>query len=342
VWQGFNLHGDREAGNGGELRACANRKPDSTFMSKSRLRAAAAIAAALAVAAGCRSASGSNSPASQTPSTFRPVTTSNTAGYPTTPALGSSSTRIDDSAPPKPRNYGAELDRAVAALPTGSVSVAAVNLKTGERISGGSTRGQWMASTYKLFLTEAWLAESDSDSESDADADAEAAIEQSDNAAGYRLYLALGGTPGTIAAFHRFGLTHTELPGNAYDPTFVTTSAADWIHVLRSLVTPGELTASQRKYVLSLMEQVEPDQRWGVGAAATGWFVNKNGWETVDSTNTPPEPADGGRWIVNSVGIVTRHGQRLLMAVLTQHNADRDTGIHLVERLAKLAAAAVT
>ena len=297
---------------------------------RSRLGYAAALVAVATLAAGCGGAAGKDA----TTSSGTGATTS--SGPARTPAL---TTGAPTSRPRRaPHNYRADLERVIAALPKGSVSVAAVNLGTGAHISGGSKRGQWMASTYKLFLTEAQLATTGSVN----DADASAAIEHSDNAAGYRLYLALGGTSGTTAAFHRFGLTHTVLPGNAYDPTFTTTSATDCVRILRNLVGPGQLTAGQRKYVRSLMTQVEADQRWGVGAAATGWFVNKNGWETVDSTNTPPEPADGGRWIVNSVGIVTRHGQRLLMAVLTQHNSELASGIRLVEKLAVLAGAAVT
>lgn len=316
-------------------------------MRMTRFGSLTALVATALLAAACRSGdgvatNGSGADASSA-TTQAPASASAPSSSPRPTEAGTTAgTTAGITAKPRvtttPHSYRADLERSIAALPKGSVSVAAVNLKTGVQFSGGSKDGHWMASTYKLFLTEAQLADDDSID----DDDAAAAIEHSDNAAGYRLYLALGGTSGTKAAIRRFGLTHTDLPGDAYDPTFTTTSATDWVRILRHLVGPGRLTASQRAYVLSLMRQVDPDQRWGVGAAATGPFVNKNGWETVDSGNTPPEPDDDGRWITNSVGIVTRHGQQLLMAVLTQHNPDFDSGVRLVERLAVLAGAAVT
>jgi hypothetical protein len=45
---------------------------------------------------------------------------------------------------------------------------------------------------------------------------------------------------------------------------------------------------------------------------------------------------------VNTVGIVTVHGDRLLMAVLTQHGTDFDSGVDLVDRLSHVTARAVT
>jgi beta-lactamase class A len=291
-----------------------------------RQAAVAALAAATTALAGCASASGQHAARMSASS---PAPTSTTV--PSTPPSTSQAPRPD---------YRAQLQAAIARLPRGSVSVAVLNLRTGARFDGGSTKGQWIASAYKLFLVEALLAKNGS--MGGEEEDAELAIEHSDNAAGYRLFLALGGTSAVVAAFHRFGMTHTHLASDAYDPTFTTTSAMDYLKVVRALVEPGLLTASQRRYVIGLMRDVEPDQRWGVGAASTGWFVNKNGWISVDADNAPPEPADDDRWAVNSVGIVDRDGQRLLMAVLTQHNPDFESGVHLVERLAKLAGKAVT
>jgi hypothetical protein len=40
-------------------------------------------------------------------------------------------------------------------------------------------------------------------------------------------------------------------------------------------------------------------------------------------------------WLVNSTGVVTIDGQQVLLVVLTQHDADFDSGIDLVESLAK-------
>ena len=67
------------------------------------------------------------------------------------------------------------------------------------------------------------------------------------------------------------------------------------------------------------MRNVEPDQRWGVGAAADKGtdFANKNGWLSIDDSNGPGE-TDDGLWAVTSLGVLTVGGDQVLMAVLTE------------------------
>jgi hypothetical protein len=83
------------------------------------------------------------------------------------------------------------------------------------------------------------------------------------------------------------------------------------------------------------MTNVEPDQRWGVGAAADPGtdFANKNGWLGVDD--------DDGLWVVSSVGLIEVGGHHVLLAVLTQHDADLTDGIHLVQSLSRTVASAL-
>jgi hypothetical protein len=59
----------------------------------------------------------------------------------------------------------------------------------------------------------------------------------------------------------------------------------------------------------------------------------KNGWLNIDD--------DGGRWVVNSDGIVTVAGHRVLLAVMTRHNAGEQDGISLVETVSREVAAAL-
>lgn len=84
------------------------------------------------------------------------------------------------------------------------------------------------------------------------------------------------------------------------------------------------------------MADVEPDQRWGVSAAADAGTLTRqtNGWLSA--------APDNYRWLVNSVGIITAHGRTLLVAVLTQHGPDFASGITLVEQLTKISVRAVT
>jgi hypothetical protein len=231
----------------------------------------------------------------------------------------------------------ARIAQLLAHEPKDAASYAALNTKTGASFAGGTTSGMWTASAYKLFLLEALLLRGSSYSSYDA----QSAIENSDNAAGYRLFLDVGTQAGMEEAFETFGMTHTK-PGSS-DPTFTTTGAPDCIKLLKNLVEPGHLSASQRNYVLGLMRNVEADQRWGVGVVADKGtdFANKNGWLSIDNSNGPGE-TDDGLWAVTSLGVVQIHGDQVLMAVLTKHQPDMATGVHLVQDLARAMAPVVS
>jgi hypothetical protein len=198
----------------------------------------------------------------------------------------------------------------------------------------------WTASVYKLFVLETLLVQHHGPLTGTESAEAIPMIENSNNTDGYELFLAAGGRPGLSAGAKSLGLTHT-VPGVS-DPAFTTTSAMDMITLLKNLVGPGPLTAASRSYVLNLMEQVEADQRWGVGVVADKGddFANKNGWLSIDNTNGPGED-DNNLWAVNSVGVVRIHKQQVLMAVMTRHRPDFASGVTLVQNLAKAIAPAV-
>ncbi len=211
---------------------------------------------------------------------------------------------------------------------------------SGRRYSAGATSGMWTASAYKLYVLEALLLNQGSLSDNQV-GQATTAIENSDNVAGYSLYLAAGGNSGLSSAAAHFGMTHT-VPGNS-DPTFTRTSARDCLTLLSNLIRRnGPFRADTRSFVLDLMRNVEADQRWGVGVTADrgSTFYNKNGWLSVDNGNGADE-SDDGLWITTSIGIVTVKGQRVLMAVLTQHNRSFDAGVALVQQLARAITPAV-
>lgn len=202
----------------------------------------------------------------------------------------------------------------------------------------------WTASAYKLYLVVALLMQRQysggtglSSYEQDL---ATRAIENSDNAAGYDLFLDIGGADAMNDVAQRLGMTHTVPAYN--DPTFTRTSAADYLKLLQAVVRPGVLNAASRAYVLGLMRNVEADQRWGVGVVADRGsdFANKNGWLDIDNDN-PPGEQDDGLWVVTSAGVVTVHHQQVLMAVFTQHQPDFETGVRLVEKLAEAITPAV-
>jgi hypothetical protein len=237
----------------------------------------------------------------------------------------------------------AQVRKLAAQLPAGGVSVAALNTRTGARYSFGAVSGMRTGSVYKLFVLETLLLQHQDSGTDLSDYEMSQAtpmIEQSDNVAAYKLFEDLGRNDGLNAAAPRLGLHHT-IPGQA-DPALTTTSAQDYLALLEDLVRNGPLDSDSRSYALGLMRNVESDQRWGVGVVADPGttFANKNGWLSVDNSNGEGE-SDDDLWLVNSVGIVTVHGQQVLLSVFTQHGQSFDGGVRLVESLVKTITPAV-
>lgn len=156
----------------------------------------------------------------------------------------------------------------------------------------------------------------------------------SDNDSATRLYQDVGGADGVRAANRTLGLKCTG--PNAHYWGLTLTCAEDHVQLLYQLESASSpLTQASRDFILSLMQNVVADQRWGVPAIAdpgTTYSV-KNGWLRLEN---------GRDWVVNSVGIVAYRGQTLLIATLSQHNHSMESGMSLDEQLAKLAAEAVT
>lgn len=242
------------------------------------------------------------------------------------------------SAPSGPHAADTALAKVIAGHRSGSASVAAYNPKTGASYTYGARRGMWMASIAKLDILEALLLQhQDSKTVLSAAEDSHAIrmIENSDNASGDWLFgHSVGARTGMIEANKKLRLRCTVM-GPGYYWGLGTTCAADQVTLLRHLVdTRGPLDAASRTYAMELLAHVEKDQRWGVSAAADAGttFVNKNGWLALDD--------DGGLWAVNSDGIITVHGQQVLISVLTQHNSAFEPGITFNETLAKITAEA--
>jgi len=219
--------------------------------------------------------------------------------------------------------------------------VAAVNLDTGAAADVGATSGMTTASVVKLQLLETLLLEHQASGTTLTDAEDDAAtamIEHSDNDAAESVFWYDGGRATIVSHEAALGLSTTlTVPGSDDYWGLTTTSAAQQLVLLHDLVDSGSpLDAKSRAYALGLMREVEADQAWGVSAAADHGTDTalKNGWLGVDD--------DGGRWAVNSVGVVTVDGDTLLIAVMTQHDDDYASGVSRVETLARAAAAAVT
>jgi hypothetical protein len=287
--------------------------------------AGAATAPAVTTAAATRTSSASHTAASHQRTTTASATTR--------------SRHRSASAPSGRQAADAALVKLLAGHESGSASVAAYNPATGASYAYGAHGGMWMASVAKLDILEGMLLQHQVEGtllSPAEDSHATRMIENSDNASADWLFgHSVGARTGMIKANAKLGLRCTVM-GPGYYWGLGTTCAADQITLLRHLVDPhGPLDTASRRYALGLLALVEKDQRWGVGAAADAGttFVNKNGWLAVDD--------DDGLWTVNSDGIITVHGQQVLISVLTQHNPALQPGITFTESLAQITAEAV-
>lgn len=105
------------------------------------------------------------------------------------------------------------------------------------------------------------------------------------------------------------GMRNTILNGRAWGLTQIT--AHDELMLLNLLTTPGSvLNNRSRDYVLQLMSEVTPSERWGVsaGAPASVTVHIKNGWL--------PYPGSDD-WRINSIGAFTGTGITYQIVVLT-------------------------
>jgi hypothetical protein len=103
--------------------------------------------------------------------------------------------------------------------------------------------------------------------------------------------------------------------------------------MMRQVFTGASVLApSSRAYIQYLMSRVEAAQSFGVSAAASaGTTVRLKGGYL-------PNPA---LWAVNSIGEIVRGGHRLLIAVVSDHNASLRAGRTVIEAVAVQAAGAV-
>lgn len=155
-------------------------------------------------------------------------------------------------------------------------------------------------------------------------------VRQSDNAAATALWRRIGGADGLDEANERLGLTGTR--GDQDDAWGLTqTTATGQLALLQAVFgDDSPLDASSRRYLQDLMGKVDPDQRWGVSAAADQSSASalKNGWLQRSTT---------GLWDINSIGRVGYGGHSLLVAVLSSGNATQTGGVCLVEAAARTA-----
>ena len=299
-------------------------------------RAASAATATPAAPAASAAPAGSLAPTASSSSSSSAVSV--------TPAASAAGGRTA-SAPARSADPGGHLDplgpaaASYVATREGVVLAAVFDLRTGQTWTLGQGRPQAEASVVKLDVLETLLAGRGSSGLSAADQElAGEMIEDSDNDAATSLWYQVGGASGIRSFNTTAGLADTAPSSCVNCPGFPwpgwglsTTTPSDQLTLLRALVQPNSLlTGTERSYALSLMENVTPDQRWGVsgGVPAQATVALKNGWLPLDSA--------GRDWQINSVGWISGRGRDYLMAVLSTGDPSEQYGIDTISQLAAM------
>ncbi|WP_239174007.1 serine hydrolase [Actinoplanes cyaneus] len=224
----------------------------------------------------------------------------------------------------------AELKKLTASSP--EFSVAVKDLKTGQTYAYRGDEKYDTASIVKAQILACMLLK-DQDAGRDPSSGemtlAKPMIQLSDNNATTSLFTRIGGKSAVGKCNKRLGLSDTVV-NTSWGLT--RTTVDDQITLLNEFVdTKGPLDADSRKTAFKLMNTVDAAQDWGVPAIAKSGetFTVKNGWDT--------RSADGGLWAVNTIGRVTKGDDvDVSVAVLSHNNKSMQSGINLVEKVAKL------
>ncbi|HJY70812.1 MAG TPA: serine hydrolase [Streptosporangiaceae bacterium] len=260
------------------------------------------------------------------------------------PSAAAAEATANSSAPRPAASHYDPLGSAVASYVStrdGVVLAAVYDLRTGQTWQFGQGQPQDAASVVKLDVLETLLAERGRTGTELSAGDrslAEEMIEDSDNDAATSLWDEVGGAGGIRSFNTSAGLADTVPSSCVNCPGFPwpgwglsTTIPGDQLTLLRTLVEPNSLlTNTERSYALSLMENVTPDQRWGVsaGVPAQVTVALKNGWLPLNSANN--------NWQINSVGWISGSGRDYLIAVLTTGNPTEQYGIDTIDQLAAM------
>jgi Beta-lactamase enzyme family len=266
------------------------------------------------------------------------------SGAPAGAAASSAAATASSSAPRPEASHSDPLGSTAASYVSGrdGVVLAAVyDVRTGQTWQLGQGKPQDEASVVKLDVLETLLAQRGRSGTELSASDrslAEQMIEDSSNDAATSLWDEVGGAGGIRSFNTSAGLADT-VPSTCVNcPGFPwpgwglsTTLPGDQLTLLRTLVEPNSLlTSTERSYALSLMENVTPEQRWGVsgGVPAQATVALKNGWLPLTSASND--------WQINSVGWISGSGRDYLIAVLSTGNPTEQYGIDTIDQLSAM------
>jgi beta-lactamase class A len=212
-------------------------------------------------------------------------------------------------------------------------SVAVLDKKTGQLYAYRGTEKYDTASIVKAQILACMLLKDQDagrDPTSGEMALAKPMIRLSDNNATTSLFQRIGGRSAVTKCNTRLGLKQTVV-NSSWGLT--RTTADDQVKLLSEYVdSKGPLDADSRRTAYTLMSTVDESQDWGIPSIAKAGEQTtvKNGWDT--------RSADGGLWAINTIGRVTSDdgGVDVSVAVLSHNNSSMDSGVSLVQKVAKL------
>jgi hypothetical protein len=141
------------------------------------------------------------------------------------------------------------------------------------------------------------------------------AVSASDNSAAEALWAGLGSPAAAAATVHSVlaasGDTLTTVETQVLRPGFTSFGQTDWPLAAQQRFIAGLPCLANSRPVLSLMRQVVPDQRWGIGTLP---------FETQFKGGWGPDP--DGRYLVRQMGIVRLSNGRFLAASIATMPAD--------------------
>jgi len=205
----------------------------------------------------------------------------------------------------------ASFDRLAARL-AGSEGVAYTVLGGGATTRLGSWRSGLGWSTVKVPVAVAAVTQAGGHPDSQLQSLIRRSITVSDNAAAEQLWSYLG-TPTVAAArtqavLRSAGDAGTRIQSQRIRPGFTAFGQTTWSLARQAAFSAKLPCIKDTREVLRLMGDVEPGQRWGMGAAGRPARF-KGGWG----------PGRGGGYLVRQMGIVTlANGSRIVLAIASE------------------------
>lgn len=204
----------------------------------------------------------------------------------------------------------------------GRVGLTIVPVGGGQAITGGDLMSASAWSTIKVPLAQAALAVNPVNVDS-----ATAAITASDNEAAQTMWDTLGSGTVAAAAVRSVLASHGD-PATIVQPEVVRPGFSAFGQTEWPLVNQAQFAATlpcddSATTVLSMMEQIDPSQAWGLGKLPGAQF--KGGWG----------PDEAGGYVVRQFGIVdTANGQVAVAIAAAPDSGSFDDGTVILDRIA--------